>query len=441
MPVPAALTSSRYDRGPPPDAHFLELARDKLLFAMAGKKARLVFMSLSIAVVIIVLIWGLIVFWAFLGLFLGFTTNGWGEELPECLAQATRDNKTLYPLYVPTCDYERGLTYCNLNQYYFNASIKAFVIIFSYINFLPIPWRLSILWHVFCSRRKATPGSDLYGRPTMALWFNIGLQQRRVIAVLLNLAYALHFVTLANHCIFWEFCEGQQVVGALSQNVPFILSLICAIGGGVLQGKAEDRLIKEHPEIYPPRPHTFVYGALKRWVRGEEKRSLRHSISGGLREFRTQATLLNFNGFGASLTGIEITESMEIAASVVQHWQSTAAASAASPTAASAASPTAASAASPTAASAMSSSAAPAMSPSAAPAMSPSAASATVTSDIFVNIELSSPKKEPSFTRTLSPAISIWRNNSGSRARCGDVGGTPTTAPELSPTVTPTVPT
>jgi len=78
---------------------------------MAGKKARLVFMSLSIAVVIIVLIWGLIVFWAFLGLFLGFTTNGWGEELPECLAQATRDNKTLYPLYVPTCDYERGLTY------------------------------------------------------------------------------------------------------------------------------------------------------------------------------------------------------------------------------------------------------------------------------------------------------------------------------------------
>jgi hypothetical protein len=223
--------------------------------------------------------------------------------------------------------------------------------------------------------------------------------------------------------------------------VPFILSLICAIGGGVLQGKAEDRLIKEHPEIYPPRPHTFVYGALKRWVRGEEKRSLRHSISGGLREFRTQATLLNFNGFGASLTGIEITESMEIAASVVQHWQSTAAASAASPTAASAASPTAASAASPTAASAMSSSAAPAMSPSAAPAMSPSAASATVTSDIFVNIELSSPKKEPSFTRTLSPAISIWRNNSSSRARCGDVGGTPTTAPELSPTVTPTVPT
>ena len=425
MPVPAALTSSRYDRGPPPDAHFLELARDKLLFAMAGKKARLVFMSLSIAVVIIVLIWGLIVFWAFLGLFLGFTTNGWGEELPECLAQATRDNKTLYPLYVPTCDYERGLTYCNLNQYYFNASIKAFVIIFSYINFLPIPWRLSILWHVFCSRRKATPGSDLYGRPTMALWFNIGLQQRRVIAVLLNLAYALHFLTLANHCIFWEFCEGQQVVGALSQNVPFILSLICAIGGGVLQGKAEDRLIKEHPEIYPPRPHTFVYGALKRWVRGEEKRSLRHSISGGLREFRTQATLLNFNGFGASLTGIEITESMEIAASVVQHWQSTAAASAASPTAASAASPTAASA----------------MSSSAAPAMSPSAASATVTSDIFVNIELSSPKKEPSFTRTLSPAISIWRNNSSSRARCGDVGGTPTTAPELSPTVTPTVPT
>jgi hypothetical protein len=31
--------------------------------------------------------------------------------------------------------------FCNLNQYWFNACIKAFTILFSYINFLPIPWR------------------------------------------------------------------------------------------------------------------------------------------------------------------------------------------------------------------------------------------------------------------------------------------------------------
>lgn len=79
----------------------------------------------------------------------------------------------------------------------------------SYINFLPIPWRLAILHHAFCSRRSCADGHDFYGRPTTALWFNLPLHRRRVIAVLLNLAYAMHFGSFASHAVYQSYLEGQ----------------------------------------------------------------------------------------------------------------------------------------------------------------------------------------------------------------------------------------
>ena len=45
--------------------------------------------------------------------------------------------------------------FCTAQQWWFNMCIKAFTIIFSYINFLPVPWRLSILWHASSERCRA----------------------------------------------------------------------------------------------------------------------------------------------------------------------------------------------------------------------------------------------------------------------------------------------
>ena len=311
MPVPAALSSSRYHKGPPDDANWLELLRDGVLNCFAAKRARRIFLMGSVLVLVAVLVWGAIVAWAFLGLFLGLH-NGWSEYSDECVQAARRNNHTLDPHYLPPCD-PSCAEFCTLNQFYFNASIKAFVIIFSYINFLPIPWRLSILHHVFCSRRASQAGVDFYGRPCAALWFNIPRRRRRTIAMLLNAAYLLHFLTLAMHIDYWTYYYSQQYYGALAQNLPFVTSIGCAIGGGVMQAKAEDALIKAHPDVYPPRPAHYIGLAVKRWWRGEEKgglRGLRRSVTTELTRYRADAAVKNFS-FPSALTGIELTASQE----------------------------------------------------------------------------------------------------------------------------------
>ena len=51
---------------------------------------------------------------------------------------------------------------CTLGQWWFNVCIKAFTIIFSYVNFLPIPWRLAIAHHCLGACACASP---LHFRP------------------------------------------------------------------------------------------------------------------------------------------------------------------------------------------------------------------------------------------------------------------------------------
>jgi len=36
---------------------------------------------------------------------------------------------------------------CSQNQRWFRRSVMGFAVLFSYVNFLPIPWRISILVH------------------------------------------------------------------------------------------------------------------------------------------------------------------------------------------------------------------------------------------------------------------------------------------------------
>ena len=395
--------------GTPADASHLERFRDSILWAFAHKRVARLFMALSLLVMVSVVAWGLVIVWAVLGLFLG-VQNGWHEYLPECVALAERFNQTLSPMYIPkppgaqwgwgaAAATELHATYCTDNQFWFNASIKAFVVLvtpkptrqlqpcttcdllhspspplvrvmrpedsrvspasrpharypsptfqFSYINFLPIPWRLAILHHDTCSPRRTDDGVDFYGRPTEALWFNIpcarlhGIRthvpsllmpsncpchptahaipahaaysiaptlapigsavastigstigrhrRRRTIAVLLNLAYALHFLTLAMHAVYGSFIEGQTWPGAFAQNSPFLLSIATAIAGGVLQGKAEDALIAGNPDVYPPRPAAYLKHALRAWWHSEEKGlTLSRAVRKELQSFRVR---------------------------------------------------------------------------------------------------------------------------------------------------------
>ena len=102
---------------------------------------------------------------------------------------------------------------------------ESFTVLFSYINGLPIPWRLAIFHHVWCSGRPTAPGLDFYGRDTEAVWFHLPVSSRRAISLGLNIAWVCHFLSLLGHLVFWSYAAGKTLPGALAQNVPFVLSL------------------------------------------------------------------------------------------------------------------------------------------------------------------------------------------------------------------------
>lgn len=178
-----------------------------------------------------------------------------------------------------------------MNQLWFNRSIKAFTVLFSYINFLPIPWRVAIFNHVWLSRRPSGAGVDFYGRRTDQLWFNLPRSTRRYVAVLLNVAWVSHFASLGMHVLYPSYVEGRTWPGAFAQNVPFVLSLGTALAGAVLQSNAEEVLLRERPDLYPPRLGTILKAAWGRYraqfrsedERGEAARGVGRGVGRGKR--------------------------------------------------------------------------------------------------------------------------------------------------------------
>ena len=142
----------------------LERLRDAVLRFFAHPSVSFIFFFCFVAVMLCVVGWGFVILYSVLGLFLG-VDNGWNEYAPRCVELARAYNQSLSAQYVPKPPGARWgwsrdaeVEYCTANQLYFNMSIKAFVVLFSYINFLPIPWSLSILHHSWCSSRFNSDG-------------------------------------------------------------------------------------------------------------------------------------------------------------------------------------------------------------------------------------------------------------------------------------------
>ena len=212
-----------------------------------------------------------------------------------------------YPLYITPlttqyppqqCDVydERGscrahhyvAQFCNLNQYVFNINIKIIVIILTYINFLPIPWRLAILVDA-CGDLiypDLMPGLDFYGRKTEALWFHIPRGDRARISLLLNTAWFFHMFNLAFIIYYWDYIETQTWPGAFLINVPALLSIGSVVTAGVLQGKAEAKLIAAQPERFPPAPSKYVKEAFVEWRSGRSGKPLLATIREHLGQFK-----------------------------------------------------------------------------------------------------------------------------------------------------------
>jgi len=253
--------------------------------------------------------------WSALGLYMD-VPNGWHATLAVCanssLGGATGTGGTdayaegaLRASHVPVgADGRHVATYCNLNQLWFATAINIFVCLMSYINFLPIPWRVSCFAHLFCSRRPTHAGVDFYGRPTDALWFNIERRVRKRIAIGLNLAWICHFAALYTHLRWPEYIHIAWPY-LLWHYLPLLLSISFQVSAARKQSTAEDRLIADNPERFPPRPMHYVMLGYRKWRKGKSSGlSLLASVRNELKELKTEARRSQRESFASRHTGI-----------------------------------------------------------------------------------------------------------------------------------------
>ena len=80
--------------------------------------------------------------------------------------------------------------------------------------------------------------------------------------------------------IVWSDYDSSNdfTVGAGPVNATFVLSIICGIAAGVIQGSVEKKIRLKHPGKFPPDPAEALAKAWKKWRAGD---SLRHSIIEG----------------------------------------------------------------------------------------------------------------------------------------------------------------
>uniref|UniRef100_A0A7S4M399 Transmembrane protein n=1 Tax=Prymnesium polylepis TaxID=72548 RepID=A0A7S4M399_9EUKA len=169
--------------------------------------------------------------------------------------------------------------FCNLNQYMWNICIKVIMFLLTYINVLPIPWRVAIgidAWGDVCLAhgKFEPPGVDFYDRPTEAMWFHIPRHRRALIALLLNLSYVGHISAVVCTVVYWEYIETQTWPGMFAINLPAMTSIITIITAAVLQGNAEAKLVAEQPERFPPPMIKYIKEAVREWRAGKSGKPL-----------------------------------------------------------------------------------------------------------------------------------------------------------------------
>ena len=81
---------------------------------------------------------------------------------------------------------------------------------------------------------------DFYGRETEAIWFHIPERSRAIISICLCLSVTMHFATQATRFVWLDYKGSNDPSdGMIPVNVTFVLSIVFAIAGGVVQGTQE----------------------------------------------------------------------------------------------------------------------------------------------------------------------------------------------------------
>jgi hypothetical protein len=205
FPSPVAASAASAFEGPPPDdAGTLELARDALLWHMGrpifGVITAVFILGVSAFIVLLLM---------YLPMLMGFVqwgALGWGDASTE--------------------------------QEWWVTINQCLTALFSYLNLITLPWRLSCAVHLNCSSRNCQSGFDFFGRPTEAPFFHIPVRARRNIIWLLLSSNGLHYASQAMRIAFPTYDTAEKPPGQLLILGTFVPSILCGHAAALLQVRA-----------------------------------------------------------------------------------------------------------------------------------------------------------------------------------------------------------
>lgn len=88
------------------------------------------------------------------------------------------------------------------------------------------------------------------------------LKRLRVVALLIGNAF-FQYATQAARVLWPSYADSQTMPGVLWINLTFVLSILCGISSGILQGCCEGGVRNAHPGRFPPTPFEAALAAYR----------------------------------------------------------------------------------------------------------------------------------------------------------------------------------
>ena len=146
-------------------------------------------------------------------------------------------------------------------EVWINICMQVFTGLFSYLNLLTMPWRLSIAIHHWHPHRSSKPGHDFYGRDTDALWFHTPPRGRSAIcALLLSLSSTMRLRRVA--LVWSDYASSNDFTrGGAPVNITFVSPSSAASQREHSGGGLEKRIRKAEPGRFPDPAEALSLGA------------------------------------------------------------------------------------------------------------------------------------------------------------------------------------
>jgi hypothetical protein len=201
-------------RRPPANASRAELARDSVLRALAHR------------------------YWAYAAVLWLTTLVSWivwivllhiGIVGPPLFEGGEPVDARYWPLFWPDRDLHFWANIC----FHWTTGLG------TYLNTVTLAWRVSIGLHLWagglCSGRSSEPGEDFYGRPTEAIWFHIPRRPRGQVTFCLLASTFFHYTMQVFRLVYYDYEGLTGPAGSVLVNLPFGLSVVFGIVGGIVQ--------------------------------------------------------------------------------------------------------------------------------------------------------------------------------------------------------------